>query len=93
MTAGHACCHVKNARSVADSPSFALSTPEGAVSCPYQKPTADAAKKFRTPMAAASVAQTIFAPALQIAFPRPEMASSRLPDRGGTHLRFCVFLI
>jgi hypothetical protein len=64
------------------------------ISCPNQRPLAEAARKFRATLSSA-IAVPLIAPAPPVAvtFGEPVVESFRLPDRGGTHLHHCVFLI
>ena len=90
----HSCCRVNRTRSAVPASDVSLDVPVDAMECPYQRPSAEAARKFRAPEAAAAVVTfSTLIPEIESTVPVAEFKPVRSPDRGGTHLRHCVFLI
>lgn len=97
----HGCCHAKksgDATSAAAASNSSVSPntfASGEVSqCPFSNPALDPARKVRVEdgHAVASVSPHAFAPEVRtFAFSPP--LKPLAPDRGGTYLRCCVFLI
>jgi hypothetical protein len=89
------CCHAKKDHRVASSsvePN--LETDAGLKQCPFNTPAVDSARKAAVQSSAAVPAQgwLAHAPTLHTSFAPPD-GRARAPDRGGTYLRCCVFLI
>jgi hypothetical protein len=91
----HACCRANRTHHAAAVSDVSLDVPVDAMDCPYQRPSAEAARKFRAPEStvAAVITFTDLLPEIGSAVPVPEFKALRLPDRGSTHLHHCVFLI
>jgi hypothetical protein len=92
--AQHACCKINRTRSAVAANVASLDIPADAMDCPYKRPSAEAARKFHAPETVAAVLTvSTLVPEIESAVPVAEFKAVRLPDRGGTHLRHCVFLI
>lgn len=91
--AQHACCRARMKNS--GSALSAVAAGDSAdMSCPYQRPSAEASRKFRATLSSTvAVVPIVLPPPVFVAAEEPLVERFRLPDRGGTHLRHCVFLI
>jgi hypothetical protein len=93
MTRG--CCHAKKDQHAASSsvePN--METDAGLKQCPFNTPAVDSARRAAVQSPAAIPAQGWLSHALVLhaSFAPPD-GRARAPDRGGTYLRCCVFLI
>lgn len=91
----HGCCHAKKDHHVASSsvePN--VRTDAGLAQCPFNTPAVDSARRAAVQSPAAIPTQGWLSPAptLHASFAPPD-GRARAPDRGGTYLRCCVFLI
>jgi hypothetical protein len=93
---GHGCCHAakKDHRVVASSLDAGATADAEASPCPFSTPAADSGRKVGVKSVAAVPAQNSRppVPTAQASFD-PPINRARAPDRGGTYLRCCVFLI
>jgi hypothetical protein len=93
---GHGCCHAGKKDQHAASASLDVNTTLDAEAspCPFSTPAADSGRKVGIESVAAIPAQQARPPAppAHVLFD-PPVNRARPPDRGGTYLRCCVFLI
>jgi hypothetical protein len=92
----HGCCHhaKKDARAESTSVEANARADVGQSSCPFSTPATESSRKVGVKSAAATVAHGAL-PTVALAstsFDSPH-GRARPPDRGGTYLRCCVFLI
>lgn len=93
--AGHECCHQGEEGSDEVSSGTISSSPDGMMCCPLAGHSALAASKSSiadAPAAALSVRETLPVPREGMLVTSPARGL-RVPDRGGTYLLCCVFLI
>jgi hypothetical protein len=91
----HGCCHAKKDHRVASSSAESNSeTDAGLKQCPFNTPAVDSARRtaVQSPAAIPAQGRLAHAPILHASFAPPD-GRARAPDRGGTYLRCCVFLI
>jgi hypothetical protein len=92
----HGCCHrAKRGVGVATaSVEPDVKTDVGQSSCPFSNPATDASRKVGVASVAATPARDAL-PTVNLASTSfaPPFGRARPPDRGGTYLRCCVFLI
>jgi hypothetical protein len=95
--AGHDCCHKAKAERGGGNGPNAGRTPARTPRtdcCPLKAQSADPARKASTTDASLAEAGTPLRPATHANTPaRLDAHRQRVPDRGSTHLRCCVFLI
>lgn len=93
--AAHACCRYKPEAEAAGAAVAAAAAKSGAACCaPFGQAAILAEKRTPTAESAAQAATHITLPAPQTSHKNSTVARSlRVPDRGGTYLRLCVFLI
>lgn len=88
---GHDCCHKAEGR---DGSATLRQTPTEMNCCPLANQPADAARKVKISEAApAEAAGALTAIPRAHSFTPRSTRPPRVPDRGSTHLRHCVFLI
>ncbi|MEO6391671.1 MAG: hypothetical protein ABIP75_07450 [Pyrinomonadaceae bacterium] len=95
MTAGnHDCCRRNRGQANSTSLTTSLVQTAGDSNCAYQRPSSEAARKFHAPMAIATeFSIVLLTPPVASDAATYVFSITRLPDRGGTHKRNCVFLI
>jgi hypothetical protein len=95
MSSGRHCCRAAKARAGATSAGSTSRHDDSAAHCPVGRQTSDPARKVRAnddaPAGAHAPPQSHDSG--PPSYHQPSAAGTRVHDRGGTHLRCCVFLI